>query len=69
MHSIQVPTVTPALQEMTSMASVPGPAEGALPATSSNLHMEVMAMLEVARLLEILSTTPHVLGLAENPVT
>jgi hypothetical protein len=70
---VVVPMTTPALQEvlptMVAVASVLRPAEGELPTTSSNLHLEVMTTLEVAQLLEILSTAPQVLGLSENRVT
>jgi hypothetical protein len=53
---------------MAAVASVLRPTEGELPTTSSNLHLEAMTTLEVARLLEILSTAPQVLGLSENCV-
>jgi hypothetical protein len=49
---VAVPMATPALQEVLSTvvvaASVPRPAEGKLPTTSSNLHLEVMSTLEIA---------------------
>jgi hypothetical protein len=35
---------------------------------SRNLHLETMAMSEVARLMEIIATMPHVLDLSKNPV-
>jgi hypothetical protein len=58
---VAVSTVTPILQEVLPMAAaavVLRPTEGELPTTSSNLHLKAATTLEVARLLEILSTAP-----------
>jgi hypothetical protein len=71
---VLVPTMSPTLHEALPMAStvssVPGPAEGEDPTTSTsrNLHLEVAAASEVAQLLEILLMAPQVLGLSENHV-